>query len=135
MTTTLNSPRRGVAAASGSPKKPLIELRMVKLEIDELGYAIGELNQKIKLNPARDDMKSIRAQKIARLKVLQVRRRELVEHIDAQPFSRVDVVDVLEQLTEVESAIAHGGSDNGSRKLRAFIEFLARDVARLDAAA
>lgn len=125
----------GTVGVIAAPSKPLIELRMVKLEIDELSYTLGELNQKIKLNPLRTDMKSIRVQKIARLKALQTRRRELIEHIDSQPFSRVDVVDLLERLTEVESAIAHGGTDNGSRKLRAFIEFLARDVARLDAAA
>lgn len=110
---------------------PLFRLRQVKLDLEETSHALGELNQKIKLDPKRHDMKSIRVRKIAHLKELHEERKTLLGEIDASPYSRIDIADLLEKLTEVEAAIATGGTENGHRKLTAFIEFLAQDETRL----
>lgn len=112
-------------------QSPLFRLRQVKLDLEQTAYSLGELNQKIKLEPKRRDMKSIRVRMIAHLKELHQERSALIGRIDASPYSRIDIVDLLEKLTEVETAIATGGTESGHRKLTAFIEFLAKDEARL----
>lgn len=112
-------------------QSPLFRLRQVKLDLEQTAHSLGELNQKIKLDPKRRDMKSIRVRMIAHLKELHQERERLLSQIIVSPYSRVDLVDLLEKLTEVETAIATGGTENGHRKLTAFIDFLAKDEARL----
>lgn len=109
----------------------IIELRKLRFEQTKISYQLGELNQKIKLNPARKDMQSIRVNLIARLKHLNEQHAELMPKIQAEPFSRADLVDVINKLADIEAQIVHGGTEQGHGAIRGYIEWLIEDAERL----
>ena len=111
----------------------IIELRKLRFQQTRIAYQLGELNQKIKLNPNRKDMKGIRAALIARLAELNDQHAELMPKIKAEPFSRADLVDVINKLADIESQIVHGGTEQGHGAIRGYIEWLIEDVERLEA--
>jgi len=111
----------------------LVELRKLRFEQTKLAYEIGELNQKIKLAPERRDMKSIRATRITKLKELNDQHAELIPKIKSEPFSRADLVDVINKLADIESQIVHGGAEQGHGAIRGYIDWLTEDAERLEA--
>jgi len=109
----------------------LVELRKLRFEQTKIAYELGELNQKIKLNPERKDMKSIRVKKLTVLKELNAQHAELLPKIAAEPFSRADLVDVINKLADIESQIVHGGAEQGHGAIRGYIDWLTADAERL----
>jgi hypothetical protein len=110
----------------------LVELRRLRFEQTKIAYEIGELNQKIKLAPERRDMKSIRAMRITRLKELNNLHAELLPKIKAEPFSRTDLVDLINKLAHIESEIVHGGTEQGHAAIRSYIDWLTEGAERLE---
>lgn len=110
----------------------LVELRTLRFEQTKVAYEIGELNQKIKLDPSRKDMKSIRAKKIARVKELNEQHAALIPQIEASPYSRTDLADVINKLADIESQMVHGGIEQAHGAIRGYIDWLTADAARLD---
>ena len=111
----------------------LVELRKLRFEITKIGYELGALKVKIKLEPARTDLKRIRAQLIRKLGELNDRHAELLPKIESAPYSRTDLADLIDKLADIESQIVHGGTEQGHGAIRAHIEWLLRDAERLDA--
>ncbi|MEO5317623.1 hypothetical protein PV761_03380 [Arthrobacter sp. CC3] len=111
----------------------LVDLRTVRFEIRKLQYELAELNQKIKLAPARRDMKSIRADKLTLLKTMSDRQAELIAGLESSPFSRADLADVIDNLADIESQMVHGGVEQGHGAIRAYIRWLLADAERLNA--
>lgn len=110
----------------------LVDLRELRFDMRKVQYEIAGLNQKIKLNPQRQDMKSIRLGKLDRLKAMNDQHGELIKHIKASPYSRLDLPELIDKLADIESQIVHGGTEEGHGAIRAFIEWLTEDAARLD---
>lgn len=110
---------------------PLMELRRVKFELQNLAYTLGDLNQKIKLNRKRKDLQAIRIKLIGKARELETKRAGILADIETSPYARADVADILERLAAVEVAIVHGGTQEGHDAIRALIDFLTADHERL----
>lgn len=107
------------------------ELRKVRYEHRKVAYTVGELNSKIAMEPNRNDLKSMRFKCTKELQRLDLRRFELLSEIKASPYALVDVVSVLDSLSNVQSQIACGGAEEGQMAISAFIRNLTQDKDRL----
>lgn len=111
------------------------ELRKIRHELRKTSYAVAGLNTKIEREPNRSDLKSMRAKLLLELQQLELTRSRISAQIKASPYALTDVVEVIDALANIQSQIAHGGSEEGQMAISAFIRYLTKDKERLTAIA
>lgn len=116
-----------------SDNAPLRELTELRFEKQQLGYQLGEIRTKLRHNNNHRGLIAVRVSKLKRLQAVDERLDQLKSEISNEPFSQVTLVSLLEKLASVEAAIVDQGYEGGLEKLRAFINFIVDDNARLEA--
>lgn len=110
----------------------LVELRKLRFEHRQIGYDLAEIRSKLRGNNNHRGLIAARVKKMAQLKELELRVSELKAELIASPYSRIDVVELLDKLISIESAIVDQGYEGGLEALRAFIEWTASEQERLE---
>lgn len=116
-----------------SDNAQLRELTELRFEKQQLGYQLGETRTKLRNNNNHRGLIAVRVSKLKRLQAIDERLDQLKSEISNAPFSRVNLVSLLEKLASVEAAIVDQGYEGGLEALRSFIDFVVDDKTRLEA--
>lgn len=110
----------------------LVELRKLQFSQQMISYDLAEIRTKLRNDNHNRGLIAARIRKLREFKENEERLALLKSEIMASPYSRLDVVALLERLSKVENAIVTQGYEGGLEALRRFIDWVVSDQRRIE---